>query len=243
MKNLKHHTRLLPLSTRKIIVRACGLAMVVIGTVAMLKGTSSPKSAALATREQAMEALGACIAKLSPQCKVLVLSNPFAKASGYLDEKSQYERAGLRGLRKGLGLHIPVTVVFPEIRAEFLADRQSVILPPDCRTPLSFVIQPASVDQLAEAHPECRVIVSLIGLPSGVAELRIWSDKDPRCFALLLPDLRVLGPPAKAVAGFQRGKLLAAVALDDKSGDPLIVKRDNIEAVLESQPKAIGYLN
>jgi hypothetical protein len=228
-------------NTKKIIVRACRLAVVVIGTVAVLKGTPSPKSAALATREQAMRALGACIAKLSPQCKVLVLSNPFAKASAYLDEKSQYERAGLRGLRRGLGRHIPVTVVFPEIRAEYFADRQSVILPPDCRTPLSFVIQPASVDQLAEAHPECRVIVSLIGLPAGVDELRIWSDKDPRCFALLLPDLRVLGPPAKAVEGFQCGKLLAAVAQDAKSGDPLIVTRDNLEAVLEGQPKALGY--
>ena len=72
-------------------------------------------------------------------------------------------------------------------------------------------------------------------------ELRIWSDKDPRSFALLLPDLGVLGPPAKAVEGFQRGKLLAAVAQDAKSGDPLIVTRDNLEAVLESQPKALGY--
>jgi hypothetical protein len=170
-----------------------------------------------------------------------VLCNPFAKTAGYLHETSQYERASLRGLRKGLGRRIPVTEVYPEIRAEYFQDRQSLILLPDCRTPLSFAIQPASVDQLAEAHPECAVIVSLIGLPAGVEQLKIWGDQDPRCFALLLPDMRVLGPPAAAAEGFQRGKLLAAVAQDPSAGDALLVTRDNIEAVLERQPKALGY--
>jgi hypothetical protein len=188
-----------------------------------------------------MEALGACIAKLSPQCKVLVLSNPFTKAAGYLNEKSQYERAGIRGLRKGLGRNIPVTVVFPEIRSEYFTNRQSIILPPDCRTPLSFAIQPASVDQIADSHPECRVIVSLIGLPVGVDQLKVWSEKDPRCFGLLMPDLRILGSPAKAVEDFQRGKLLVAVTQDAQSGDPLVVTQDNIEAVLQRQPKTLGY--
>jgi hypothetical protein len=115
------------------------------------------------------------------------------------------------------------------------------VIPPDSRTPLSFVMQPVSVDQLAESHPECRVIVSLIGLPLGVDRLKIWNEKDPRCFALLLPDLRVLGPPAKAVEAFQRGNLLAAVVEDAPSGDPLIVTRDNVVEVLERQPKALGY--
>jgi hypothetical protein len=102
-------------------------------------------------------------------------------------------------------------------------------------------MQPASVDQLAEAHPECSVIVSLIGLPVGVDKLKIWDEKDPRCFALLLPDLRLLGPPAEAVGAFQRGKLLAAVVQDLNSSDPLIVTRDNIVQVLEQQPQVFGY--
>ncbi len=229
------------MSARRIIVLACSLVVVVIGAIALLTRNSGPKSAALAAREHAMEALGACIARLRPQCQVLVLCNPFAKDAGYLDTKTQYERVALSGLRKGLGRRVPVTTVFPEIRAEYYTDRQSLFLPPECRTPLSFAIKPASVDQLAEAHPQCRVIVSLIGLPSGVEQLRIWSDKDPRCFALLLPDLRVLGPPVKAREAFQTGKLLAAVDQDAASGDPLIVTRDNIEVVLQRQPQALGY--
>jgi len=187
-----------------------------------------------------MEMLGARIAKLRPECKVLVLSNPFSKESGYLNEKSQYERASLRGLRKGLGGRSPVKVVFPEIRPEYFANPQSVIIPPDSRTPLSFLMQPASVDQLADAHPECNVIVSLIGLPFGVDRLKIWNEQDPRCFALLLPDLRLLGSPANTVEAFQRGKLLVAVAEDFRSGHHLIVTRENVEEILKHQPKALG---
>ena len=232
------------MSTKRIIALTCGTALVAVaalGAILVLRSTSGPKRAALATREQAMEALGTCIAKLGPQCKVLVLCNPFTKAAGYLDDTSRYERSAVRGLRKGLGRHIPLTEVIPEIRPEYFNDRQSLILLPDCRTPLSFAIQPASVDHLAEEHPECSVIVSLIGLPAGVETLKVWSDKDPRCFALLDPDLRVLGPPAAVVEGFRHGKLLAIVTQDADSGNLLIVTRDNVEAVLERQPKALGY--
>jgi hypothetical protein len=228
-------------SAKKILSLACALGVTLLGTVVVLRGTSSEKSTALGKREQALTALGTCLAKLRPECKVLVLSNPFLKNCGYLDEKSQYERAALRGLRKGLGRQIPVSVVFPEIRSEYFTDRQAIIPAADCRTPLSFVIQPDSVDRLAEAHPECQVIVSLIGLPAGAEQLKIWNDKDPRCFALLLPDMRVLGPPAKVLECFQSGKLLAAVSEDCQSGDSLVITRDNVQSVLQNQPQALGY--
>jgi hypothetical protein len=229
------------MSPRRLIVPVCGLAILAVAVIALLMRPSSPKSAALAAREQVTEALGTCIARLKPQCQVLVLSNPFGKDAGYLDVKLRYERAAISGLRKGLGRRVPITVVAPELRPEYFTNRESLFFPPECRTPLSFAIQPASLDRLAEAHPECRVIVSLIGLPSGVEQLQVWGDRDPRCFALLLPDLRVLGPPAKAVEAFQNGKLLATVDQDAASGAPLVVTRDNVEAVLQHQPKALGY--
>lgn len=225
----------------KKILLGLGLAAAAVAAAVFLLRPSGPKGAALDSRERAMEMLGACIARLQPDCQVLVLSNPFARESGYLDQTSQYERAGLGGLRRGLGGRIPVTVVFPEIRPEYLAHPEAVIVPPDSRTPLSFVMKPDSVERLAGAHPDCRVIVSLIGLPVGVDQLKLWDDKDPRCFALLLPDLRVLGPPEKAAEAFQRGKLLAAVAEDSRSGVPLLVTRSNVVEVLERQPEALGY--
>jgi hypothetical protein len=228
-------------SANRNIVLASGLVVVAVAAIVFLTRSSSPKGTALAARQHAMEMLGARIAKLRPACKVLVLSNPFTKQSGYFDEKSQFERAGLSGLRQGLGRGSPVTVVFPEIRPEYSANPQAVMIPPDSRTPLSFLMRPDSVDQLAETHPQCRVIVSLIGLPAEADQLKIWNEKDPRCFALLLPDLRVLGPPAMAVEAFQREKLLAVVVEDCQSGDPLIVTRDNVGEVLKRQPKALGY--
>jgi hypothetical protein len=228
-------------SAKKLIFAVIGVAVVVIAAVVVLKTPSSPKNQALAHRELAMESLGKTIARLRPKSKALVLSNPFVKNAGYLDETSQYERAGVRGLRKGLGGDITVTLAAPNLKAEFLADQSSVVIPPDSRTPLSFMIDPAAVDQLAIAHPECQVIVSLIGLPLGVESLKIWEEKDSHCFAMLLPDMRVLGPPEKTLDGFQRGKLLAAVAQDEKSGDPLIVTSENIQAILATQPKALGY--
>jgi len=226
---------------KRFIAAAAALAVLVIAIIGLLRHTSSQKDAALVAQERAMKALGERIAKLKPQCQVLVLSNPFTKDAGYLDAKAQCERAAVSALRKGLGRHAAVTVVSPDIRAEYYTNRQSLVFPPECRTPLSFAIQPASVDLLADAHPECRVIVSLIGLPSGVERLRIWSEKDPRCFALLLPDLSVLGPPEKAMEAFESGKLLATADRDATSGDPLIVTRENFAEVLQLQPKALGY--
>jgi hypothetical protein len=228
-------------SARRAIVAGSLAAAAVLAAIFFFTRPSAPQSAALASRQQAMEMLGARIAQLRPDSKVLVLSNPFTKKAGYLDEKSQFERAGLRGLRQGLGGNASVTVVFPEIRPEFLSNPQSVPIPADSKTPLSFLMQLASVDQLAEAHPDHRVIVSLIGLPVGADRLKIWNEKDPRSFALLLPDFRVLGPPGQVVAAFQRGKLLAAVFEDQKSSEPLVVTGDNISEVLKQQPKTLGY--
>ena len=227
---------------KTIIAIIAGVAVIAGVVIGFLPLTVSAKGAALAARQDAMEALGASIARLRPKCKVLVLSNPFTKNSGLLDKIAQFERAGLRGLRKGLGHDSSVTVVFPEIMPEYFSDRQSVVIPPDSRTPLSFLIRPGSVEELADAHPECSVLVSLIGLPVGVNLGKIWATGDPRCFALLLPDLRIIGPPQVAVDAYERGKILAVVVDDAfQPGKPLIVTRNNVREVLERQPQALGY--
>jgi hypothetical protein len=228
------------LTAKKII--AAAVAVVVLGAaiIAFLK-RPTPQNAALSTRQNAMEVLGSQIAKLRPGCKVLVLANPFSKEASYLDEKSQFERAGIRGLQKGLGSKSPIKVVFPEIRPEFYTDRASVMMPDDSRTPLSFLVRAESVEKLAAANPECNVIVSLIGLPVGINQLSIWDKKDQRSFALLLPDLRVLGDPAHVVDAFQSGKLLAAVGEEAKDKPALIVTRENVNDILRRQPKAVGF--
>jgi hypothetical protein len=223
---------------------AVGLGLVVVAgaAAAFFPRNTSPKSAALTARQNATEKLGQQIARLRPKCKVLVLCNPFTRKSGFLEEKAQFERAGLHGLQKGLGPGSTVTAAFPEVRPEYYANPQSVSIPPDCRTPLSFLLRPGCVDELVAAHPECSVIVSLIGLPLGIDQAKSWTENDQQSFALLLPDLRLLGPPEKAVEAFERGKILAAVADDAlQPGTPLVITRDNVQDVLKRQPTALGY--
>jgi hypothetical protein len=224
---------------RALVLMLCAAAVVAVVAVYFTRGYS-PKGSPLSAREQALQLLGARIAELKPGCKVLVLANPFTRES-YLGQSVSFERTGLRGLRKGLGRKSPVKVVFPEIRPEYTANPQSILVPPDSRTPLSYVIRPESVEQLAESNAECGVIVTLIGVPVGVEGLKLWTEKDPRCFAMLFPDLRHLGPPDQVKAAFERGKLLAAVVEDARSGEPLIVTRENVAEVLEKQPKVFGY--
>ena len=45
----------------------------------------------------------------------------------------------------------------------------------------------------------------------------------------------------RALAAFQRGKVLTAVFEDPRSGNPFIVTRDNIAEVLEKYPQMLGY--
>lgn len=229
------------MNAKRTFLAICAVVGVVVAMGAFLVRPSGARGDALAVRQQAMELLGARIAELRPGSQVLALSNPFTRETGFLDERNQYERAGLRGLREGLGRRSSVTVVFPEIRPDYFTDPQSVVIPPESSTPLSFLMRAASVNELADAHPECRVIVSLIGLPVGVERLKIWEEQDPRSFALLLPDLRVLGPAPRAVEAFQRGKLLAAVVMDSESNAPLVVTASNVLEVLRHQPKVLGY--
>ncbi|MBX3743882.1 MAG: hypothetical protein KF833_01105 [Verrucomicrobiae bacterium] len=225
---------------RRILLGA-GLAAVAAVALVLVLRPSGPRGEALDARQRAMKLLGETLAGMRPGSPVLVLSNPFARDSGRRDDTGRFERAGTRGLREGLGSRSELKVVFPEIRPEYHTDPASVIIPPDSRTPLSFLVEPASVDRLAEEHPECRVIVSLIGLPIGVEGLKVWEEGDPRGFGLLLPDLRVLGSPARAAAAFRSGKILAAVVVDARTGEPLIVTQDNLAEVLEGQPKSLGY--
>ena len=229
------------MSATKKSIFACALTLLGLSAIGLFLWSARPRSAALSAREHLLQTLGSEIARLRPNSRVLVLSNPFAETAGAFDEKTQFEQAAIRGLRKGLGKGSSVSIVFPEVRPEYLATPDSIAIPSDSRTPLSFVIQPASIDRLADAHPDCDVIVSLIGLPVGVSELKIWSEKDPRAFALLMPDLRVIGPPTETRTAFQRGKILAAVYEDPASAQPLIITKTNIATILEERPQILSY--
>lgn len=229
------------MSTKRVLLSITGLVAIAVLAVWWLLKPSAVQGVALNSREHAMQLLGARLAALKPGCKVLVLSNPFTQDSSFLNDRNRFEQAGVGGLRQGLGKGSTVKVVFPAIRPEYASNPGAATIPPDSKNPLSFLMAPASVEALAAANPECQVIVSLIGLPLGVEQLALWDEKDPRGFGLLLPDLRLLGPPEKTIEAFQRGKILAAVTEVRGTPEPLVVTRENVAEILERSPSALGY--
>jgi hypothetical protein len=208
----------------------------------------------LTQRELAMEYLGRYLASQYPGKKAVVLSNPFSQKSGQPREVYQFEKAGLQGLQRGLGKSVVIeTVAFPELRPGFVEDRRSVFIDPHTTTPLSYVVTDEALDKIAGAHPQAELLVSLIGLPINVPQTETWKRANPRKFALLLPDLRMVGDEGAVREAVLSGKIAAFIM--NKPGAPaedqpmgkdskmefdrrfLLVNRDTIDHLLQVYPR------
>ena len=216
-----------------------GIAVLIFGRL-YFKATEETGQA-LDARQQALQTLGAYLAGLDGVECVQVLSNPFTQQSGQAREIHRFENAGIRGLETGLGDAINARIVFPTVKPEYRDNPQSAVMPQDIKTPLSFLIDPGSVDQLAKDAPDCGLFVSLIGLPAGVTQLGVWKPNHTARFALLLPDLRVVGTKAKAAQAFKSGKIVAAVVNDPNSAEPILITADNIDQILKDNPNLLGF--
>ena len=118
---------------------------------------------------------------------------------------------------------------------------------------MSFLVAEDSFDRLVREHPDCDVIVSLIGLPAELERVSAWRTPGPPRFALLLPDLRLLGNAAALGEALKSGKLAAFVL--NKPGAPeadvpvgknvakefarrfLLVTAENFEEVARTYPQ------
>jgi hypothetical protein len=195
---------------------------------------------AVKARQSAMQRLGESLSSGIGENPVLVLSNPYAQRSGQSKTIRQFEAAGIEGLKLGLGEATQVEVVFPEIRPEYREHPERAVFPPNTKTPLSFLMEGASLDQLAAAHPSSDLIVSLIGLPVGIDQLQVWKGGEHR-FGLLLPDLRVLGSKGKVLEAIKSGKIAAVVVDDPQSQEALVIDSTNVEEVLANRPQLLGF--
>lgn len=205
-----------------------------------LKSTEET-TAALDSRQQALQELGEYLNQQQLGSCTVVLSNPFTQKSGQPSEIHKFERAGIRGLEQGLGESAAVEIVFPTVKPEYRDNPQKAIIPRNSKTPLSFLIEPGSLDELAEAHPDCNLMVSLIGLPLGVDKLKVWDKQSPMQFALLLPDLRMVGSMNNVVSAFKSGKIAAAVVTDKQANAPLLITPENIKEILTDRPNLVGF--
>ncbi|MBI2925095.1 MAG: hypothetical protein HYY24_05250 [Verrucomicrobia bacterium] len=213
----------------------------------------------LEQRELATQFLGAYLAEHYAGKRAIALSNPFTQERGHAKEIYRYEAAGLRGLKQGLAPKVTLEeVVFPEVRSLYRTNPAAVYIDPSTTTPLSYLMADEALDALAQKHRSAGIIVSLIGLPINVLQTQAWRDPAGPKFALLLPDLRVLGdkPAVRAAvvrAAFKSQKIAALIL--PKPGAPpedrplgkdlkaefdqrfLLVTAENVEAYLKIYPQ------
>ena len=210
---------------------------------------------ALGQRELATQFLGRYLAEHCPGKKAIVLSNPFSQKTGQSRNVYQYEKAGLAGLRRGLGTSVKIEeVVFPDLRPEFLQNPASVFIDPATTTPLSYVVAENALDKIVKDHVGCDVLVSLIGLPADIRKTETWRRDDKR-FALLLPDLRFVGDRSAIIQAIKCQKLVAMIL--NKPGAPpedqplgrdlkmefdrrfLLITAETVDHYLKEYPKLI----
>ena len=211
----------------------------------------SPQEKALHSRALATQRLAEHLARTLPGHRALVVSNPFAQAKG--GAILAQEEAGVRGLRKGFAKRIALdAVVFPELTPAAQQAPQTIELPPGATTPLSFMVTEDAFDKLAGQHPSCNLIVSLIGLPAELNKVEVWQLASPMKFALLLPDLRVVGDTEAVRRAVQSGKIAAMVCQRPEVAGAgasagtefdqqfLLVSAENIDEVLRRFPRLFG---
>ena len=172
----------------------------------------TPYRNSLRARELATWGLADHLAAAFPGERALVFSNPFSQRKGTAKEIVAAETAGLRGLKRGFAAKVSLAaVVFPELRPNALDHPRSWFIDRETTTPLSYLVAPEAFDAAVAQHPDCRLVVSLIGLPVGLERIRCWQEPGGPHFALLWPDLRIIGNAAAVEQALRGGKLAAFV--------------------------------
>ncbi len=188
------------------------VALVVLGLAARYFLGPDPYREALSDREAAARGLAEAVAAKLGGKRGLVMANPFVSKPGTEPRIVAMDEAGVRGVRAGAEGRLAVAeVVRPELLAAARENPRAVPIDTETTTPLSYLVALDAFDRAAKAHADCEVIFSLIGLPADLEQCEVWKKPGAPSFALLLPDLRIIGGPAEVVAAVKSGKLLAFV--------------------------------
>lgn len=177
-------------------------------------GCSPPEARhALARRELVLEQLTEAAVREVPKPVVLVVGNPFAPLPGSDPGLREVEEASVRGVQRGIGKAGAryAGIRHPALREEARRDPTAVPIPPGATTPVSFLTEPGAWDRLRSEVPEANLWVSLIGVPADLGETKAWEDPEGPRWALLLPDLKLIGNPDAVRSAFERGRLVALV--------------------------------
>jgi hypothetical protein len=187
--------------------------LVAIGLGWWFWGRSDPRGNALEARRLATRGLAQYLAQRFASQQAVVLSNPFTQMPGVSSDIRAPEEAGLEGLRDGFADKISIAAVaFPELRPEAQQNPRGLLGETETTTPLSYLVTAEAFDKVWRQHGDPPLVVSLIGLPVELDKCGIWNAPAPPRFALLWPDLRVVGESAQVQQAFRSGKLAAFVA-------------------------------
>jgi len=209
--------------------------LVVTGSLLIYLGWTrfkrDPAQSALGQREDALRSLGAFLSQEGSVKRCVVVGNPFLKLPQRDPVAQRFEAASLRGLKRGLGEGVILEECrYPALTAEAMSDPSAVVMPPGVSTPLSFMVRRGAWDDLLKGLREDTVVISLIGIPSGLSEQRWWRDEHGPRLALVLPDYRVMGEPETVASAFTSGKILAALEAPSPS---------NVKTGLDSSPEVL----
>ena len=195
-----------------------------------------PHQDALGARALATRGLAEHLARTFPGQRALVLANSFSREKGMARGTVDMEEAGLRGLRAGFGQRVVLeAVAFPELKPGALENPRALLMDGATTTPLSYLVTDEAFDQLARQHPACELIVSLIGLPAELERVECWRAPGRPWFALLLPDLRIIGDAAAVRSAMQSGKLAAFVCPRPGASDTPVSMGEDFAAAFEKR--------
>jgi len=214
-----------------------------------------PQGNALRAREIATRGLADYLARAHDGKKALVVSNPFTQRKDTAKAIVETEQAGIRGLREGLGKSVMVAaVVFPQLKPGAEDNPRAMLADIETATPLSYLMTSVAFDELARQYADCELMVSLVGVPLEVSGTEAWKAPGAPRFALLLPDLKIIGDTGAIKSAMKSGKLTAFVlarpgAPDDETSPGkdwkaefekrfLLVTAENIDSVVQAHPDA-----
>lgn len=171
-----------------------------------------PEARELDARERMARALAAALPEELARGPLRVVANPYISKPGVSPDAARYHRAVLRGLSAGLGRPLrEEEVVFPELRPGAWEQPERFLLGKTLRTPLTLLMAPDAFDRLAAAHPDARLLISVVGVPDGLAQSAMWTNARAPALALYLPDFNALPDAKQWRAAFERGRVVAAV--------------------------------
>ena len=213
--------------------KAISLIVLTILLLSYLFFFDNNKSNALGKKYTSTFVLGKEIKKRFPANNILILANPFKKHSF-----SDFDLKGIEGLEDALSGSAEVQVAYPEIYPQFINNPGSVLLPNDTKTPLSYMVNPSSIDYLIEKFPNHTTVVSLIGIPLGIQNTKLWVSST-HTIALIDPDMRIIGNVHSVKQAFNKGKISLICVKDSEKTH--IIDNNNISSILENKKYLLGY--